>query len=69
MKIKKVSELLEMVNEIIDERNEYIRIGFYSFRPSNVLKEMDPIAYRETVLDIADAEGIDIDELEEDIDF
>ena len=67
-KMKRVSDLLNMVDEMLDEGKE-IKIGVFTYAPSQVLKEVDPIAYRETVLEIADAENIDIDELIQDADF
>ena len=61
--IKTISELLDYVDEILNETNEEIKIGNLTFLPSEVLKEIDPIAYRQAVLDIADCENIEIDEL------
>ena len=67
--IKTISELLDYVDEILNETNEEIKIGNLTFLPSEVLKEIDPIAYRQAVLDIADCENIEIDELIKDEDF
>jgi hypothetical protein len=39
-------ELEEMWDEMLDEGVELIRIGNMSYLPSQVLKAVDPIAYR-----------------------
>jgi len=67
--MEKISELLEYVDEIINETNETIKIGNLTYLPSQVLKNTDPIAYRQIVLDIADNENIDIDKLIQDKKF
>jgi hypothetical protein len=68
-KIKTISELLKFVDERLDVETPEIRIGNITFQPSRVLKELDPIAYRQTVYDIAELEGIDPYDLEPDDDF
>jgi hypothetical protein len=67
--MERISQLLKYVNEILDETNEEIKIGNLTYLPSQVLKKVDPIAYRQTVLEIANAENIDIDELIDDENF
>ena len=67
--MKKVSEFIEFAEEIIRETNEEIKIGGLSYDVVYVLKKVDPIAYRQILLDIADSAGIDLGELEEDEDF
>jgi hypothetical protein len=39
-------ELEEMWDEMLDEGQDLIRIGNISYLPSQVLKAVDPIAYR-----------------------
>lgn len=48
--------------EMLDEQGD-IEIGTLSFSPSDVLREMDPIAYRTGLLDYVD--GLDIEDDEE----
>ena len=69
MRFTKVSEFIEYANEFLRETNEDIKIGNLTYDVVNVLKKVDPTAYRCFILDIADAENIDIDELEDDKDF
>lgn len=37
--------LIEMYNEMLDECNDMIKIGYIELYPSRVLEECDPIAY------------------------
>lgn len=54
----------EMVDEMLDQEGD-IRIGGVYFVRSQVMKEMDPTAYRQLVLDLADARITDLqDELD-----
>lgn len=69
MRFERVSEFIEYANEILRETNSEIKIGNLTFDVVQVLKKVDPIAYRCFILDIADAEGIDLDELGDDEDF
>jgi len=69
MRFTKVSEFLKFAEEIIREQNEDIKIYNLTYDVVNVLKKVDPVAYRQIILDIADAEGVDLDELEDDEDF
>ena len=41
----------EMYDEMLDECNDMVRIGTLEYTPSYVLKEVDPIAYREGFLE------------------
>lgn len=54
----------EMVDELLDSEGEVV-IGNLTFSRSQIVKEMDPIAYREMVLDFANAE---IENLQYDLD-
>lgn len=65
--ITKMSELQEAYRELLDECYSAITIAGCTFEPSEVLEELDPIAFRQGYLDYADAEGIDVDELEGDL--
>ncbi len=47
-------ELEELWDEMIDEGQELIKIGNMSYLPSQVLKAVDPIAYRIGKYDYAD---------------
>lgn len=69
MRFTKISEFIEYANEILRETNPEIKIGNLTYDVVDVLKKVDPTAYRTILLDIADAEGIDLDELEDDEDF
>ncbi|QDH85404.1 hypothetical protein [Proteus phage vB_PmiP_RS1pmA] len=67
MNITTMSELLESYRELLDECYSEITIAGCTFEPSRVLEELDPVAFRQGYLDYADAEGIDVDELEDDL--
>lgn len=56
--------LTEMVDEMLDQDGD-IRIGGVYFVRSAIMKEMDPIAYRGLVTDLADAR---ITDLQDDLD-
>ena len=45
----------ENIDEIIDETNEEVNIGSLTYSPSEVLKNVDPVAYRCYISDMADA--------------
>ena len=54
----------EMVDEMLDEQGP-VQIGNLTFYPSDIVKELDPIAYREIVLEFIDSH---ISDLQYDID-
>lgn len=56
-------EAEESYDEILDQSG-MVGIGSLSYAPSQVLRAVDPIAYRTGLLDYVDAEGIDSDDLE-----
>lgn len=62
--ITTTSELLELYDDFLDESGE-VKVWGCTFRPSYILKELDPTAYRCGYSDYADLMGIDIDDLEE----
>jgi hypothetical protein len=39
-------EIEDQFDEMLDESNELIKIGTLTYLPSQVLKNVDPIAYR-----------------------
>lgn len=57
--------LEDMVDELLDIEGDVIINGI-TFSRSAILKEMDPIAYRELMIDIADAH---ISDLKDDLEF
>ncbi|QAX92425.1 hypothetical protein Stuart_5 [Providencia phage vB_PstP_PS3] len=65
--ITTMSELKLMYNEMLDEYYDKYSIGGVAFYPSEILEELDPVAYRRGYLDYADSEGINIDDLENDL--
>ena len=67
MNITKMSELLEAYRELLDDNYAECKVAGYTFEPSKVLEELDPVAFRQGYLDYADAAGIDLDELEDDL--
>ncbi|QDH85459.1 phosphonoacetylaldehyde hydrolase [Proteus phage vB_PmiP_RS8pmA] len=67
MNITTMGELLESYREFLDGCYSGITIASCTFEPSEVLEELDPVAFRQGYLDYADAVGIDVDELEDDL--
>ena len=51
-------------DEMLLDCNGYIEIGSLSFDPARVLKELDPVAYREGYLDYINCLATDNDEIE-----
>lgn len=49
------NEFREQLNELYDP----YKIGIFEFYAGDILKEMDPIAFREDFLNWLDAEGIE----------
>ena len=66
--MESVSEAIEQFNELLDMDGE-IEVGGVSFLPSQILRELDPIAFREGLLNYVDDEGVNFDDLEDDEDF
>ena len=58
-------EAEEAFDEMLDEIYEPVEVAGLTFNPSRVLYNLDPIAYRCSLLDFLDSEGIDTDELED----
>ena len=63
-----LSAALAAYDEILDEVYDLASVDF-SYAASRVLKEIDPIAYREGFWNWLDSEGIDSDDLEDDADL
>ena len=55
----------EMVDELLDEQGP-VKIGNLTFYPSDIVKQMDPIAYREIMLEMADSH---IEDLKSDLEY
>lgn len=51
----KTYELYEQYDEMLDEVYGEVQIGGYSYYTSNVLKNVDPIAYEEGFNDYVDS--------------
>lgn len=66
MNITTMSELLELYDDCLDAGGD-VKVCGCTFRPSDILKELDPTAYRCGYLDYADSMGVDIDDLEDDL--
>lgn len=67
MPITKMSELLEEYRLFLDEVYVEVYVAGCSFQPSSIIEKLDPIAFRQGYLYYADAEGIDVDELKDDL--
>lgn len=63
--MERMSELREAYADLLDCEGD-VTVAGYQFLPSRVLREVDPIAYRQGLLDYADSEDIDTDDLEDD---
>ena len=57
--------LQEMVDELLDSEGDVVIAGI-TFSRSQILKELDPIAYREIMLEMADSH---IEDLKSDLEF
>lgn len=64
-----ISETVSAYDEMLNEIHEYARVGWTDFAPADILRELDPIAYKTGWIDWCDSEGIDTDELEDDYTF
>lgn len=47
-------DLAKMHDELIDELYPLVTIGIYRWAPADVLKQMDPVAYRVSVIEYVD---------------
>ena len=55
-------QVLKQFDEYLDEVHPPVRFGTWEFRPSEVLKNADPIGYRTMFNDWLDSEGIELDD-------
>lgn len=56
MDTKEEWEYIEAYDELLDEVYEVVKFGTLEYQASTVLKEVDPIAYRQGLLDFIDSE-------------
>lgn len=57
-------DFVEQYEDMLDESYGLVNVAGYWYATSDLLRSADPIAYRAGLLDYADSEGIDTDELE-----
>lgn len=69
MHYEAISETVAAYNDMLDEVYAWSDVAGINFAPSDILRELDPIAYKCGWIDWCDAEGIDTDELEDDYTF
>jgi hypothetical protein len=62
----RMSDLIEQYNDDIDNNNVEVNIGSFSWSPSYVLQQMDPIGYKVGFTDFVDSLGIEEDSIIED---
>ena len=48
-------EVKTMFDEMLDESYPIVEIGYLKFYPSQILRECDPVAYHQSLLDFEDA--------------
>ena len=48
-------EATELFEDVLDDTNPTVKVGYLSFMPSMVLRELDPVAYREDFLLFCDS--------------
>lgn len=48
-------EVKKMFDEMLDESYPVVKMGTLTFYPSQILRDCDPIAYNESLLDFEDA--------------
>ena len=58
------SDIMEMVDDLLDSEGDVV-IGSLTFSRSRIVKELDPIAYREICNDVVSSQ---IDDLQYDLD-
>lgn len=67
MAFTKLSELLEEYRLFLDSDGAVVNIAGIEFTPSQILENLDPVAFRCGYLDFANSDGIDLDSLEDDL--
>lgn len=63
-----ISESVAAYDEMLNDQ-EWPNVAGMAFAPSDILRELDPIAYKCGWLDYMDALDVDTDELEDDYTF
>lgn len=53
-------EAFDIYDEWLDENYAHYNIGHLEFQPSEILKTLDPVAYREGCWDFIDTEGFEL---------
>ena len=48
-------EIKTMFDEMLDESYPVVEIGYLKFYPSQIMRECDPVAYNQALLDFEDA--------------
>ena len=48
-------EIKTMFDEMLDDAYPVVEIGYLKFYPSQILRECDPVAYHQSLLDFEDA--------------
>ena len=48
-------EVKTMFDEMLDESYPVVEMGYLKFYPSQILRECDPVAYHQSLLDFEDA--------------
>lgn len=66
---KSISATVAAYDDMLNEIHEWARVGWTDFAPADILRALDPIAYKCGWIDRCDAEGIDTDDLEDDYTF
>lgn len=61
-----ISETVNAYDDMLNDIHEWPTVAGINFAPSDILRSVDPIAYKSGWLDWCDGEGIDIDELDDD---
>ena len=69
MKITKMSEFIKFAEEVINKKNNYVKIEGTRFSPVYILKKLDYRGYRAALLNIADKHKINLSKLEKDVNF
>jgi len=47
-------DAIQLFEEMLDDTNPMVKVGYLSFMPSTVLRELDPVAYREDFIQYCD---------------
>lgn len=64
-----IRETVDAYNDMLNELHTWPTVAGSDFAPSDILRNLDPIAYKCGWIDWCDAEGVDTDDLEDDYTF